>query len=877
MWTTTLMTTLALATGAAGPQATEVDPEKPPMARAVHVDGPVTVDGTLDDPAWSKAPAASGLVQVEPDEGAPATEPTEIRFLHDGENLYVGARLHASHPPRTRLGRRDAALQDSDWFAVMLDANGDGMTAYRFRVNPSGVRGDELLARDGGTDDSWEPVWEAAASVDEEGWTATMRIPLSQIRFDEETGVPWGLQVERTLRRNDETVVFSFTPRREAAGIPRYGRLEGMDETDPGRHLEAMPYVTAQAQRSAPGPEDARASSSQGDFGVDLRYRLSSAFTLDGAVNPDFGQVEADPAQISLNAFERRFPENRPFFVEGADLFRFNRGMVTPDLFYSRRVGAAPQGHLPAGAVTEQGLDAVPILGAGKITGRTSDGWSLGFLGAHTDRESAPFTDADGNRGSALVEPRTTYLAGRARRELREGGTTVGAMGTAVRRGDTSPEELRHLNDAGYAGGADVRHEFRDRRWQVRGAFQASRVEGRPEAIATLQRASLRYFQRPDAQHLDMDPEQSSLSGWAGHASIRRQAGEHWRGGVQVGAVSPEHEVNDLGFQNDADRVSAMANLDYRQDEPGSRFHRWRVFGQGGTQANFGGDLLLAGVMAGFDGTLQNRWGFRVQANRMPSTLDDRATRGGPLIRTPGQTGVLARVRSDTRRSLALQATANYRRADDGGDGAMVRGRVTFRPTSHWSVTLSPRFIRNTSPLQYLGAVDDPAASETFGTRYLFGEVDQRVLELGVGLDLALRPGLTLEFHGQGYVTGGRFDKPGQLRRPRSRTIDRFGKDVGEVEETEEGLRVDPAPGADDGGEPFVLPDRDFTFRSFRGSAVLRWEWHRGSTLYLVWQQDRSARLNEADFRLGRGLTQVTDTPGRDTFQLKVSYWVNPF
>jgi tetratricopeptide (TPR) repeat protein len=847
-----------------------------PVVRAARTEEAIVIDGTLDEAGWAEADVITGFLQSEPREGEPATEPTEVRILYDSEALYLSARLHDSEAPRSRVARRDSRLLDSDWFSVSLDSNRDGMTAVRFRVNPDGVRGDESLDRSGRADAAWNPVWEAAASVDDGGWTVEMRIPFSQLRRSGDGDGAWGIQVERTLRRNDEVSVLSFTPRRAAGGIARFGLLEGIGRVDPGGRVELQPHVVGRASTGTAGAPGG-GSHSAADLGMDIRYRITPAFTLDLAASPDFGQVEVDPAQVNLSAFELWFPENRPFFVEGADLFRPVYGKwIAPSMFYSRRIGAAPQGRVPLGAVTEARLDPVPIVGAGKLTGRTEEGWSVGVMGALTDRVEADYEDPEGAPATAILEPRTTFAAGSIRRELREGGTTVGAMATAVRRDGTDVSELSHLNDAGYAASLNFRHEWADRRWQLTGELQSSRVEGRPEAITTIQRASTRAFQRPDAAHLTLDSAATSLTGWAADVSVSRQAGERWRGSMHVGAVSPGHEVNDLGFQTMADRTTAAAEIQYREDQPGEHFQRWNVTASGMGQRNFAGDVVGASGVLHFNSLLRNRSSVLVQVMREGRVLDDRLTRGGPLSRTPGRSLAFALVRSDTRRAVTGEVMAEAVRDDDGGAHLGLRGGMTVQPAPRWSFGLSPAVSRTTTRAHFLGAVPDPAADHTYGARYLFGSLDQRTAELGARLDLALRPNLTLELRTRALVSGGSFGDPGELARPGTRTIHRYGSDLGEVEETDEGFRIHPGGQSGEEAGSFLIPARDFTFRSLRGGAVLRWDWHRGSSLFVVWQQDRSASLDAADFRMGRGLKALGGLPGSHAFQIKASYWLNP-
>ncbi|MBI4540810.1 MAG: carbohydrate binding family 9 domain-containing protein, partial [Gemmatimonadetes bacterium] len=320
--------------------AAALDHAAAPVAMATEASATIEVDGQLDEAAWAAAPALTEFTQLDPREGEPVSEPTEVRILYDTDALYVGARLRDSARPSARLGRRDGMIPNSDWFAVALDSYHDHLTSFRFAVNPSGVRRDQVIYGGGsleggfegrGGDSSWDPVWDVATSVSDSGWVAEMRIPFSQLRFGRQDEQRWGIQLERRINRKQEQALFAFTPKSEAAGVARYGHLQGIQGIRASRKLEVLPYVAAQAERRTvpANPEAGFANPLQNgrdrfsSAGVDLAYRASSNVTVNATLNPDFGQVEVDPAVINLTAFETRFEERRPFFVEGAELFRF--------------------------------------------------------------------------------------------------------------------------------------------------------------------------------------------------------------------------------------------------------------------------------------------------------------------------------------------------------------------------------------------------------------------------------------------------------------------------------------------------------------------------------------------------------------------------
>jgi hypothetical protein len=538
-----------------GAQAAASEHAARPEAMAAPLVGRITLDGVLDEPAWATTSPVTALVQLDPDEGRPVSEPTDVRIVYDGEALYVGARLRDSRPPSGRLVRRDSYVLDSDWLSIAIDSYHDHLSAFRFSVNPAGVRRDEVFTstgrtvsstsavvtdRGGQADQSWDPVWSAATSVSDSGWIAEIRIPFSQLRFSGADVQTWGLQIERRIARKQEQALFAFTPKNSPSGVPYYGHLHGVSGLRASQRLELLPYSSGRVftRPLAPratgvafdDPFRSRAELSA-RAGADVKFRVTSNFTLDATLNPDFGQVELDPAVVNLTAFETQYAEKRPFFVEGAEILRFGTSIFgAPEggpaqLVYSRRVGRAPQLGAPDSAVYADLPDVATILGAAKLTGRTARGWSVGVLEAVTGREEAAFVGASGTRQVAVVEPLTSYFAGRIKRDLAGGRATIGALATAVNRRLTAGAPSDALRAAAYSGGVDFRSETANHMWSVVGSFSPSRVSGSPAAIAATQRSSNHYFQRPDAPHLRYDPNASSMNGYraqvAGPATSR--------------------------------------------------------------------------------------------------------------------------------------------------------------------------------------------------------------------------------------------------------------------------------------------------------------------------------------------------------------------
>lgn len=852
-----------------------------PNVMAARLNGAIKLDGRLDEAAWNHATPASEFTQTEPREGERASERTEARFLYDDEALYIGVRMWDSKGDvRRRLGRRDSHVEGSDWLYVMIDSHHDHLTAYQFSINPAGVKRDELANNSGRPDDSWDAVWDAATETNGEGWVAELRIPFSQLRFPDAAEQTWGVQVSRRTVRNQEVAVFSFTPKSERGGVARYGHLRGLQNLRTGKRIEALPYTVARADYANVDPADPFRNESERAIGagLDLKYRLTSSLTLDGTANPDFGQVEQDPAVVNLSAFETSFMEKRPFFVEGADIFRFGDsggpGEGQARLFYSRRIGRTPQGSMPSGTQYSDRPDVSTILAAAKLSGRTANGWNLGFLQAVTDREHAAYVLSDGTDGRAMVEPLTNFLVGRAQRNFRSGQSNVGVIATTVHRKLETSALEGLLRSSAYVGGLDFAHEFFNRSWSAVGQLAVSHVLGSEAALLRTQLSSSRYFQRPDAAYVDVDSSLTSLTGYVARFEVGKRAGLHWRGEASLSATSPLFEVNDAGFQTSVDRVNMGGNLTYVETRPGKTFRDFRISSNPNGEWNYGREFQGGRINVDLNGQLLSYWGGNINFSRSLPGYDDRLTRGGPSARDPGGYNVGWEFHSDNRKRVTLRSRGNYSWNEFGGWHRQLGGNVTLRPAENWSISLGPSLNSSRSAAQYLSSVADTLALATFGQRYLFAPIRQNTLSMETRLSVNFAPELSLDVFAQPFVSSGDYGRPMQLRRPRVYEFDRYGQDVGTITHAEDGYTVDP-----DGDGPagsFVVRDRDFNTRSLRGNAVLRWEWRPGSTLFLVWQQRRSGQMDVGTFNLNRDLSGMFAAKPENVFLVKVSYWFNP-
>ncbi|HSH45325.1 MAG TPA: DUF5916 domain-containing protein, partial [Longimicrobiales bacterium] len=861
----------------------------------------IRIDGRPDEPAWDRAVEITEFVQGEPVEGAAPGAETTAWLLFNDEGIHVAARMREPLEIARQLVRRDEEGQ-ADYFEVSFDPNRDRRTGYLFHVSAAGVQRDVYLHDDDETDDSWDAVWESEVALEPGGWTLEMRIPWSQIRYEPGDGPQtWGVNVVRWRVEAGERTYHALVPRNERGRVSFFRPLAGISVPASDQRIEVRPYVLARA-RTAPAEEanpffDGRETGAQ--VGGDLRYGLGSAFTLDATINPDFGQVELDPAVINLSAFETFFDERRPFFVEDARILDFSLAGRGNRLFYSRRIGREPQGREPDGAIYVDVPVQSTILGAAKLTGRTGGGLSIGALAAVTDREEGQ-ASLDAGDGPDIIAfpaaPRTWHGVLRARQDLREGATTVGGIATVLGRELGDGGDFDFLPSSAFAGGVDFEHLWDDRRWALEGYLAGTMVHGDTTALVGIQRGSTHYFQRPDSR-FSVDSTATSMVGASWRLAVERRTGGHWSGNLSLGQTTPGFEVNDMGFATSREQIELHSGVQYREIEPGavfrdysvqlSTYQNWRgsafrspLSGDAWTRAHKGGSIWLEA-----DWTLNNFWGGFAEYAYRPEALDEGATRGGPLMVTPANQKGEIRLHTDRRRPVSLQASALVERGD-AIDNREFGLELTWRPGPRLELEMEPEYSRTTELDQYVGSFEASEYAATYGRRYLFGELERRTLSLETRMNVTFTRNLTLQLYVQPLLDAGDYRSYRQLERPSSFSFLEFQE--GEPVDEDGDQRAESCAGGticeldgtqhvdfdDDGLVDARFSDADFNVVSLRGNAVLRWEYRPGSTIYLVWQQRRFGRRPFGDFDLSRDRGDLLDLHPENQFILKVNYWI---
>jgi hypothetical protein len=859
--------------------------EQPVACREVQarrVEETIRVDGRLEENAWQGA-GSGAFIQRNPLDGKPASEASEVWVAYDDKALYVAARLHDAEPGKIvgLLGRHDDDL-DSDWFTFAVDPYFDRRSGYSFSVNPAGSLIDRTLYNDEWDDNTWDGVWQGAAQVDEQGWTVELRIPYDQLRFPAGEEYVWGVNFKRTIQRKNEQDYFSWVPKEENGFVSHFARLTGIRGIRPGRHFEAIPYTVGKLAFSPKeeGNPFRTGSDLFASAGLDLKYGLKSNLTLDLSLNPDFGQVEVDPAEVNLSVFETYYSEKRPFFIEGASTFNFGYGGANsnfgfnwgnPEFFYSRRIGQTPQGGVAGDGYADY-PEMTTILGAAKLSGKVAGSWNIGFLNAVTAREYAT-VEVAGSRSSQEIEPFSDYTVLRAQKDFNQGRQGLGFIATGVFRDLDDPGLRSILGSQALALGADGWLQLgKKQEWALTGWLGTTRVSGSRDYIFDLQRSPLHYFQRPDADHLALDPGAESLSGWAGRLALNRQKG-NMLFNAALGAVSPGFEANDLGFQWRGDYVNAHVVSGYNWLHPGKVFRSAQLLVAAARGWDFGGDMLMKNYYLFSSGEFLNYWGAGISLGIVDASFDKEASRGGPLLRLPPGYWVEFEAYSDSRKPVVLSLSGEMSRRRDGTRDFSIGPQLRWKPRSNVSLSVHPEVEFLDTYRQWVANIADPLMSATYGKRYVFARMNEKVLAAEIRLDWIFNPRVSLQAYLQPLIAVGKYSEFKELAQPATYSFNPYGRGGSTIVRGGGEYAVDP-----DGSGPapeFTFADPDFNFKSLRGTVVFRWEYRPGSTFYLVWTQNRQDFANPGDFDFGRDLGDLVSAKGDNVFMLKATYRFN--
>jgi hypothetical protein len=848
------------------------------------------IDGTLDEEIWQKEGTwIDDFTQNEPYNGKPASQKTEFKILFDDDNLYVGIKAFDSNPDSivNRLTRRDEA--DGDLVGIFLDSFHDLRTAFLFGVSSAGVKYDQMYTNDGqNQDSSWDPNWWVKTSMNSEGWVAEMKIPFSQVRFEKNSGDVWGLNMARLYYRKNETDFWQHIQKDAPGFIHLFGELQGLEQIKPRKIFDVTPYGVARTEtfkKDAANPFLSSGKLSKLNGGIDAKIGVTNNMTLDLTINPDFGQVEADPSEVNLSAYETFFSEKRPFFIEGNNITNFglgigDGGIGNDNLFYSRRIGRRPYGYPDL----KDGWNAdvptsTPIIGAAKLTGKTKDGLSLGFVEAMTaevkaEIDTISYTDADhGNmelhgRKYETVEPFTNYFVGRVQKDLHEGKTLIGGIFTSTNRA-LNANLANSMHKAAYTGGIDFTQYTKNKNWMFNVNSAFSLVEGSRKAIENTQRSSARYFQRPDNDYTKLDTNRTSLAGSGGRMQIQKLNG-HWNFIWATLWKTPGFETNDMGYIREADQILSVLWTGYNQWEPKGIYQRYNINADVYSVNNFGGDWVGSGFEWNINMNMKNYWSVWTGGNISSSELSTGMLRGGPMMKLPGSLNGRFGFSTDYRKKFVFDVQTN------GSRGSMNNSRdlyvslgITYKPTNYISFNLSPGFSKSFSELQYVDHI-----SFNGEDRYIFASIDRKTINASFRINLNLSPNLTFQYWGQPFVATGKFFDHKYITDPMAGSYrDRF-LTFSPDQITLDGDHYNIYENIN-GSEDYSFGKNDFNVREFLSNLVVRWEYNPGSSVYLVWSQTRSSYRDIGNLDVLNDLGDLFspgDNKPHNVFLIKFSY-----
>ncbi|MDQ6636132.1 MAG: carbohydrate binding family 9 domain-containing protein [Gemmatimonadota bacterium] len=817
-------------------------------AVAVRTPAPLVVDGRDDDPFWRSVPVISGFKQWQPTEGKTPRFRTEARVAYDAANLYVFVRAFDPHPDSIikLLERRDT-FTPSDMIWIFVDSYHDRRTGYEFGVNAAGVKIDQAIYDDGNEDGAWDAVWDVATRIDSLGWTAEFRIPLSQMRYGTDSLHTFGFTIDRDIYRYAERVSWPMFSQAKTGMVSQFGALTGLADLETPRRIEAMPYVVT--KNASTIVNNAFTQRSSVTVGGDLKYRVASNLTLDATVNPDFGQVEADPAVLNLSAYESFFDERRPFFVAGRGLFRFDVNCSAVNcnsegLYYSRRIGRTPE---LAGTYGDTlPLQPTPILGAAKLIGRFPSGLTIGVLDAATQREASP--------GDTTYEPAANFAVVRASQDLRQGNSGVGAMLSAVNR-RTDAWSAPYLASSAYVGAVDFRHRLLGNNYEISGSLDGSRVQGSRDAILARQTDAVHYYQRPDAGLL-LDSSRTSLGGDAEELKFGKVGGKHLMFESAYQRRSPGFEINDLGYLRRADQQSWSTWVGFFDRNERKYYNRFQWNNNWWQYWTAAGLPLEAAYNTNMHITFRNNWGWHMGGTigQLGTTYDDRGARGGPAIRQDSYLAPWLFINGNDRRALVPNLSVNYFRGDAGRNSSWnVSPGFDYKALGRFSSSLSFNWSHNIADNQWYGRYTDAQDA----SHYTFAHLDQTTTSATIRLNYTFTPSVTLQGYLQPFVSKGTYSNVRQLSAtPRASAYDdRYAP------------YDDPSVTADPGG---------FNYKQLQSNLVFRWEYSPGSSLFVVWNQGRQGFNSAPGAESFQGdVRDLLRLHPANTFLVKMSYWLN--
>lgn len=827
------------------------------------------IDGDISDDAWNVVEWSSGFTEKDPDEGTPPAYQTKFKVMYDDKYLYVAIRAFDDEPNliQQRLSRRDGFAGDR--VNVIIDSYHDKRTAFVFTTTAAGVKGEEIVTQNGNNwDESWNPIWYTDAKVDEKGYTIEMKIPFSQLRFGKAKEQIWGFNINRTIFRFQERSLWQRIPNDQAGFISEAGELHGLVDLVPQKQLEIQPFTVLQYDNypSETGNPYRTGSDFKANAGLDAKIGITNDLTLDLTINPDFGQVEADPGAIALDGFQIFFREQRPFFVENKNIFDFEFANGRDNLFYSRRIGRNPHrsANLANGEFANEPINST-ILGAAKFSGKTKNGWSIGVLESVTANEFAEIREVNGNTREEIVEPLTNFFVARAQKDFNNRNSFIGGIFTATNR--HLDGNFNELHKAAYTGGIDFQHNWHNRDYAIEGNVIFSNVTGSKEAITATQQTLRHNFQRVDASHVNVDPNRTSLTGTGGRIEIGKNGGGNWRYNAGYVWRSPELELNDVGFLRQTDEMIQFANLRYLWQVPTKTYRNINVRLEQFSTYDFDGNQNRMQYELQGNVNWINNWWTELGFGHTPLMYENSYLRGGPRFRLPDENFMFLFFGSD--RSKKMSFTLGYvngQNEEDVRDFRIYELRTNYQPFDALSMSLNIEYEKSKDKTQY---VTEKSFSNT--TRYVLGEIDNQTLTTTLRLNYSLNPNFSIQFYGQPFISRGRYQNFNYVNQATAASInDRVSMyNQNQISENNGSYLIDENL---NGTTDYSFSNPDFSFVQLRTNLVARWEYIPGSELFFVWARG-GVTFDDPKSSLTRSLNnQITNNKVEDTFLIKATY-----
>jgi hypothetical protein len=842
--------------------------------QATKITSAPLIDGILDEQLWQDGEWNNDFTQYEPYNGRNASQQTQFKILFDENNLYVAFIAFDSSPDSIvkRMTRRDNI--DGDMLAIVFDSYHDLRTGFLFGVSAANIKFDQMITEDGNkSDESWDPNWWVKSSVNSDGWVAEMKIPFSQLRFDKNSGGIWGLEVLRLLFRKNEMSFWNPIPKDAPGIIHMAGELSGLQQIKPRKIFDITPYGVARTERYRPEPGNPFATGKKNGLngGIDAKIGVTNNLTLDLTINPDFGQVEADPSEVNLTAYETFLNEKRPFFIEGNNITSFgigigDGGVGNDNLFYSRRIGRKPQ-YDPD--LNDDEFANIPsnttIIGAAKLTGKTKNGISLGFIESLTSGEIARIYNGE-NLRKQTVEPLTNYFVSRVQKDFNKGNTIIGGILTSTNR-NLDDILAQNLHKSAYTGGFDFTQYFKDKNWMFNVNAAFSKVNGTREALYLTQTSSARYFQRPGNDHVNFDTMRTSLAGSGGRMQLAKMNG-HWNYIAVVLWKTPGLELNDIGYLREADQLLLVLWAQYKVWEPKSFYRSYNISLDQVTNWDFGGTHISDGFEANGNLYFKNFWNLSTYGSVTFNKLSNSMLRGGPAMKVPGNINGQINLGTDSRKKLAFSVfTMLTKGFTESSHSISTSGNISYKPSNSLTLSFNPGYNSSFTELQYISKAEFNGQN-----RYIYASIDRKVINASFRINFNISPDLTVQYWGQPFVASGRYYTYKYITDPMANEYrDRFhiynGTQIRFDGNTE--FKVDENT---DGSNDYTFEKPDFNIQEFLSNFVVRWEYNPGSSLYFVWSQTRSDSNDSGEINLNKNVNDLFTCRPHNVFLIKFSY-----